>query len=561
MTTWTRIEVMGRTEELTPGLQARVADPLWLLSRQWQVGEFQGDDSARPTAAEAVLRSRTVSAASGPLDPAVAAAAEPTGTAAALHAGTRAGRQLCRRLDLAGLGAAASALRQRFPATAAVDPVVGSAHDIARATLMARFGLDAGAVAAASPADLDAALTGLPQTQRTAASTEITAWASEYRAEAAGSGSGAWDEERLEYSFPVTTDGTTPVTLTAPGYPGGELDWYEFDVASDGGAPGSVRTTPVAAIPTPVRYQGMPTARWFEFEDGQVDFGSLDAGPADLARLLVAEFATSYSGDWFLIPVRLAVGTLTEVVLLRVTDNFGQTTTVPAAAIRDAAAGGSGGSGGSGRPWRLFELAGDEPGPQHPSPWLFLPPVTAGGLTGPALERVVLARDEAANLAWGVERLVEGVAGRAVDRALAWSGPGDSGSVARPVRAPGSGVRTTWQYRLEATAPPWWIPLVPEQLADGSPEYRLRRARMESWRLLPSGPAGPRSELLDPTRPIWFDETEVPDMGVSVERRWRYARWWDGSVRVWLERVKTPGTGTRSSGVRWDLLRAADPVG
>jgi hypothetical protein len=32
-------------------LQARVYDPLWLLARQWQFGEFQGEDNGSPITA------------------------------------------------------------------------------------------------------------------------------------------------------------------------------------------------------------------------------------------------------------------------------------------------------------------------------------------------------------------------------------------------------------------------------------------------------------------------------------------------------------------------------
>src|SRR6266511_1987223 len=44
MAGWDRIEAIARSTGLTGGLEARVADPLWLLARQWQVGEFHGDD-------------------------------------------------------------------------------------------------------------------------------------------------------------------------------------------------------------------------------------------------------------------------------------------------------------------------------------------------------------------------------------------------------------------------------------------------------------------------------------------------------------------------------------
>ena len=49
-TGWDRLESMARTVDLDGGLEARVADPMWKLARQWQVGEFRGDDAAQPAA-------------------------------------------------------------------------------------------------------------------------------------------------------------------------------------------------------------------------------------------------------------------------------------------------------------------------------------------------------------------------------------------------------------------------------------------------------------------------------------------------------------------------------
>ena len=48
---WDRIEGSSRDDELDAGVEARVADPLWMLARQWQVGEFRGDDAGNPIAA------------------------------------------------------------------------------------------------------------------------------------------------------------------------------------------------------------------------------------------------------------------------------------------------------------------------------------------------------------------------------------------------------------------------------------------------------------------------------------------------------------------------------
>src|SRR6188768_3576812 len=48
ITSWTRIEPQTRNAEMKTSVQARIHDPLWLLARQWQVGEFQGEDSGTP---------------------------------------------------------------------------------------------------------------------------------------------------------------------------------------------------------------------------------------------------------------------------------------------------------------------------------------------------------------------------------------------------------------------------------------------------------------------------------------------------------------------------------
>ena len=45
---WLRLEGSNRDPELAEGLAAETADPLWSLARQWQVGEFHGEDAASP---------------------------------------------------------------------------------------------------------------------------------------------------------------------------------------------------------------------------------------------------------------------------------------------------------------------------------------------------------------------------------------------------------------------------------------------------------------------------------------------------------------------------------
>lgn len=567
---WDRVESMGRTIELTGGLEARVPDPLWMLARQWQVGEFKGDDAAQPAGVRLRGRSAPLATflssrpgatpvpfpAGTPLEAQAEATPEPEVGSARLYVAARAGRTLVRLLRDAGLGPAVeTALRKAFPLAEPAHRAEAGASNRVAAALLVRRAVDGVALARAEAATVARALVGLPAGDAARTTAVIDRWREWYGRRGGLTVESTWDDERLEYAFSLGVRGPAgEVVLDAPEHPGGHLDWYTFDVtsaATHGLTAAPLEPRVITGLPTPLRFPGMPASRWWEFEDAAVSFGDLDAGPADLARLLVAEFVVAYGDDWWLLPVPVPVGSLTELAALEVVDTFGGVTPVPSTAHADFVR-----TEGASRAWRMFELTGDEVGDGHPSPWLFLPPTPVGGLEGPALERVALARDEGANMAWGVERLVEGALGRAVDRAEAWdvSRPAPSPIPTGAAMSPAGASDWWWRYRVEATAPPWWIPLAAERIEAGSVEVRLRRSRMQPWSLLDPALAGPQSMLLDPRRPRWLYEEEVPRSGISVERSWQYARWHDGSVHVWLQRRKRPGRGDKASGVRWDLL-------
>jgi hypothetical protein len=51
VTVWNRLEGRPRSVDFGRALRAEVRDALWMLTRQWQVGEFSGDDAASPVSA------------------------------------------------------------------------------------------------------------------------------------------------------------------------------------------------------------------------------------------------------------------------------------------------------------------------------------------------------------------------------------------------------------------------------------------------------------------------------------------------------------------------------
>src|SRR5712692_2808392 len=71
---WNRLEGRPRSADFERSLRAEVRDPLWFLGRQWQYGEFEGEDAGSPIDARIAyetyrLDGYTVDGETGPYDP------------------------------------------------------------------------------------------------------------------------------------------------------------------------------------------------------------------------------------------------------------------------------------------------------------------------------------------------------------------------------------------------------------------------------------------------------------------------------------------------------------
>jgi hypothetical protein len=174
---------------------------------------------------------------------------------------------------------------------------------------------------------------------------------------------------------------------------------------------------------------------------------------------------------------------------------------------------------------------------------------------------VQLARDEAANLAWGIEQLVQGTSGDPYERA-------EEASIAAGQQTTPTPAGAGLAYQLATPVAEHWIPLVPVAAHPGltgpNPVIQLERRT-----LLHTDPDGsqrlvhPRGLVLrsdvastpDAEPPLRIEEEEVPREGAVVERAFSYARWFDGRALLWLGRRKRAGRGESSSDLRYDVLR------
>jgi hypothetical protein len=577
---WTRLEPQNLSGDPGQALEARVHDPLWLLTRQWQLGEFEGEDAGSPVSVHVEATSSRLTrwlpgdgaASVEPvaglpfrrgdlLEPLIEAEPPALWTAATdLQRAAEAGMRLVRDLRAARLADEVQAFASAYPLAAAPrwaaeDPQVRR---------LARFlpgrcpdgHLVARALAHASAGSLPAPLRVTPA--RAAAVLAVaTAWLAWYRAEhdssrafdaevANAAPDDCWVPERLEYRFRMAAPGPDRErVVVAPEFLGGRVDWWAFD-ERPGASLGAANDEPARRIaqtllPAPVRFAGMPADRFWEFEDARVNLGKLDAHPHDLARLLLVEFATVYGNDWVVVPLDVAHGTLTTVESVSYSTTFGDRFAVsPADALQ-----------GDRQRWQMFRLSGETPGAP---PALLVPPASPGYLVGPALEEVLLLRDEMANLAWAVERVVEGPAGRALDRSR------EGLPVLAPRPDPRLHEHAELDYLLETNVPARWIPLVPVRTSGRA--FRLVRGALTA--VADDGtrrPIEPRSRLLSDSERgrFWVHEEEVPRAGARLLRSPSAARLANGSMVSWVGRQVRVGRGEGTSGLAFDSALPRPP--
>jgi hypothetical protein len=545
ITIWNRIEPRSRAQDLRPGLEARLFDPLWLLTRQWQLGEFAGRDAGSPLTAAVTTTTAPVDRyAAGsskgqkydgivPLETFVEReAVRPARAAGDLRQAAEAGLHFARLLDAATLSRLRPAYLTQYPLAASAGDAVGLSSVVAgrvidgialRADLVA-----AGTKLPAAPPISDA---DTPLLQPV-----IQSWLAWYAVLfSEPSQPMVWSEDRMEYNFVVGVPGDTG-SLAAREYDGGTVDWYIFDrsTATLTGGAGKRATTSRNLVASPVSFRGMPARRYWEIEDGSVDLGALSAAPEDLGRLLLREFALIYGTEWFVVPVSVPWGCIVNVDALKVSDTFGLVTVVPHYSAAD----------GASVPWRLFAISPDERvAGAAPDYRLAILPSSAATLDSESFENVLLLRDEMADMVWGVERRALGPAGVSVDRALAWKTAAPPPSPPTASGAP--------RYRLGSDVPDYWIPFVPV-LVDGGPPNHIKSLRFRRG-TMPTPSSAPLGAFLSPNGPTLFPE-EVPREGVQLDRRFRYARGVDGSTYLWVARLRSTGLGEGRSGLEYDFL-------
>jgi hypothetical protein len=595
VTIWNRLEGRPRTNTFDRALKAEVRDALWMLTKQWQMGEFQGDDAGSPVFAKLHLDTTRLTKYQAnshpveefelniPLETTVERRPIPfelfEQQDISLDLRLLMGRQWLKQL-IRSVGDFDQAYIDQYP-IALPDPNLKKDTQLcAHLEVWQTFAAVAGRRMDGynlyhylKESNTHHAYDGIPvpdanKSEIDTQATKFTEWFETLYYQPSSTGTDAWASSRLEYQFACSAPTSSGEKVyAAEEYYQGHLDWYNFDLDSTSEGLGNLPTPSTdprdtntqTLIPAPISFEGMPNTRWWAFEDRKTNFGDIKPDTTDLAKLLLIEFGLVYANDWFLIPYTLPTGSIASIQGMMVTNAFGERFWIESA-----------GSGLDDKWQRWSMFTNNTKGKANEvadNSLLLLPTVPKTQESSP-LEEVMLIRDEIANMVWAIEKTIP----------LA-SGQSKSGSEAaietrnyyqklldkNPITAPSYSANIS--YLAMTDVPEHWIPFVPVHLKDDTREIQLQRAAMP--RILENDPQKPRKVRpktllmrpgLDPItpstkrEPYFIHEEEVPRAGIRVTQSFQRTRWHNGKAFVWLGVRKQTGRGEGASNLAFDQI-------
>lgn len=596
---WNRLEGRPRTDDFDRALKAEVRDPLFMLTKQWQMGEFRGDDAGSPVFAKVHMETTRLSKyradahAVQQFENDVPLEAKVEQRLLPFYAGEQKlsldirllmGRQWLKLI----IGASeTAALKTGFIEAygfAKPDPTLKEdALICAHRRTWQKF-------AAVAGRRMDGAelyfhlkenvsnhaydrLADSPTPEQKTKIEELEGrfieWFEKLFYQPLKENNDAWLPEKMEYQFACSApQEAREKVFTAEEYYHGHLDWYNFNVDASAAGLGSVEfgEPPASSledsftysfIPTQLQFDGMPHPRWWTFEEGKTNFGDINPDTTDLNKLLLIEFGLVYANDWFIVPFTLPAGSVAQVRGMTVTNVFGERIWVQAAGR---------GADEDWQRWNMYTLTttGGE-GVTADMSLLLLPSVPKIQESAP-IEEVRLIRDEMANMVWGLEQIIPLPSGRskpgreaalelhAYYQRLVGASEADSGIVES---------NADIRYRIMNSVPEHWIPFVPVHVEGNRREIQLQRAALP--RILPGDSEPPkkirpRTQLLrhgldaEPAQAYKLFEEEVPRAGVRVFQSYQRCRWYNGAVYNWFGVRKQTGRGEASSGLAFDRI-------
>lgn len=633
ITRWNRLEGRPRAHNFDRALKAEVRDALWMLAKQWQMGEFQGDDAGSPVLARTCIDVMAIDrfqARQGvveelkvdvPLEAKVERRPLPLRAGPQylsldlrLIVGQRWLKLLAREAGRpGGLSADYRAVYTNQYPVAVPDPTQKAdaaicAHPDAwqMASAAAERAMDGIALLEylVDPAnhvyDGIGVIDNAERNKLSALAGKLQTWFNELILQPSTEGNDAWLPSRLEYQFGVSAqdisakeDAPRSMVMRAEEYYQGYLDWYALERRPQESQLGESHTSPTlyerkvhTFLPTSIVFEGMPNTRWWAFEDRRTNFGDVKPDTTDLGKLLLMEFGLVYANDWFVLPYTLPIGKVAEVKGIAISNVFNERFWIEP--LREVPA-------ENWEQWSLYTLSTMSAERQPPAARLVLLPTAPKVQESPAVEEVVLIRDEVANMVWGIERRIPlpsgtsrpgGEAAREfysflqkpfteeLEKIKARKVELEKIPEAKRTQAEKDELnqlitkleailppdpKAPVRYQIMNTVPEQWIPFIPVHIEGDVRETQLQRAAL--LRILegdanPPEPVRPRTTLMRYNLPkaYYIHEEEVPRAGTVVSQSYQRTRWIGGKAFIWLGVRKQTGRGEGWSGLRFDAL-------
>ncbi len=553
-----RLEGRSRNADNDSGLEMRIADPLWMLGRQWQFGEFRGEDNGSPISIKANYRKeqanyysfpkskKPTKIGNVPLEARVEAMEiPPKDLRGKVRIGQKFEKLIKTHFSESESTAFINSLRKAFPLKLEGNPDQKS---------LRFFNLMAGNVPDGGKLWEKIEKNEFPKGDFMPLETvtnKLKNWYQELNLPAEGPPS--WQAKNLIHQFSV--HGEKDIDLNAPDYRSGHLDWYSFDHAKIGIDPSEKTIDSEVYMPVRVSFAAMPDKRLYSFEDSKLELSGMEVDQSELVKLMVIDFSLVSDNDWFTIPIEMKLGELCWVNNIAVKDVFGITTI-----INNDKETGQYLDTNPLKMWDAFKIRSSdllrERGKNNQElykkeeQFLYLPPVAAFRQESRPLEEILFLRDEYANMVWGIEKTVCNELGKPTegyDLHLELNGP-----FIKTEDETEQKENTSPKFRLASPVPTNWIPYLPFHLNDSNIE--LRRAVMmrnedhtEPADIVPLSTLA-QNDLLN------IREEAIPRAGVRVQLTKQRVRGTDGKTYIWLGRKVLAGKGDSSSGLTFDQL-------
>lgn len=600
ITMWNRLEGRPRKNNFDRALRAEIRDPLWMLTKQWQLGEFLGDDAGSPILAKIDIATKSLEKYqladhsahnydnNIPLESIVENLLIPfelDNKVFSLDLRIIMGRYWLKLINAPF--DVSMQYAKKYPINAP-DPKGNDSdsHICAHPETWQKFAaaqgrcmdgyefykfLKEGGAAAEGINDID--------------SDEINDRANSYMEwvvncflepvkSSVSREESAFVPSRFEYQFKcsATGDGNEKV-YEAEEYYTGRLDWFNLsindkinnlDVSESSNTENTDKDNILdipqediifTFLPANIDYDGMPDTRWWKFENRKTYLGDIKPDTTDISKLLFLDFTLLYANDWFLIPLSLPAGTISNIKGMVVTNCFGERTWIKPTGK---------GEDDDWQRWTMYTISRKGKDQSEADNSLMLLPTVPKVQEGPALEKIALIRDEISNMVWGIETDItlpcgNRKKGMEAGRELYAFYKRLLGEPETEEENKNANIR----YQIMNTVPENWIPFIPVHLKDNNRRIQLQRSSVP--RIIPGGTSEPeavkpRTFLLrvgldnNKKQPYFIHEEEVPRSGIEVSKSFQRTRWYSGKVYTWLGIRKKVGRGEGRSGLAFDQI-------